>query len=134
MTWQAPRDLLLQEAAALDYPCVVLGQGRRRRDLTIFGTVMAWEEFVATATPHHRAAAARHLAALAADRPEPEEAPEAPVAPDEAQSGTAVWPPPGGWIPSSPVPCPGCDRVAWFWAGQGWTCRACHPAPRREEG
>jgi hypothetical protein len=53
----------------------------------------------------------------------------------------AVWPPDGGWIPSSEhtidpyaaaaptVPCPGCGAMMWGLAGSGWCCRRCHPDP-----
>jgi hypothetical protein len=51
----------------------------------------------------------------------------------------AVWPPEGGWIPSSArtidvyaadmptAACPCCGAPAWFRAGDGWTCETCHP-------
>jgi len=55
----------------------------------------------------------------------------------------AVWPPAGGWIPSSaldpytsappPGPCPICRGTSWHWAG-GWTCARCHPAPGAARG
>jgi hypothetical protein len=51
----------------------------------------------------------------------------------------AVWPPTGGWIPSSALDpytsapptglCSMCRGTSWRWAG-GWTCARCHPAPR----
>jgi hypothetical protein len=53
----------------------------------------------------------------------------------------AVWPPEGGWIPSSastidiyatempPARCPVCGALAWHRAGNRWTCGVCHPPP-----
>jgi hypothetical protein len=55
---------------------------------------------------------------------------------------SVVWPPEGGWVPSSAraidpyaataptVPCPGCGAMMWGLAGSGWCCRRCHPDPR----
>jgi hypothetical protein len=52
-----------------------------------------------------------------------------------------VWPPEGGWVPSSAraidpyaaaaptVSCPGCGAMMWGLAGSGWCCRRCHPDP-----
>jgi hypothetical protein len=51
----------------------------------------------------------------------------------------AVWPPQGGWIPSSArtldpygtaaptSACPCCGATAWHRAGSGFTCGVCHP-------
>ena len=53
----------------------------------------------------------------------------------------AVWPPAGGWIPSSArtidpyataaptTACPCCGATAWYRAGTGFTCGVCHPLP-----
>jgi hypothetical protein len=58
----------------------------------------------------------------------------------------AVWPPEGGWIPSSAraihihaaemptAACHCCGATAWFWAGSAWACSRCHPAPARADG
>src|SRR5262249_50269993 len=53
----------------------------------------------------------------------------------------AVWPPDGGWAPSSgtrydayaprtpAAPCGTCGGTTWHPAGAGWTCSTCPPAP-----
>jgi hypothetical protein len=62
-----------------------------------------------------------------------------------AFSQPAVWPPEGGWIPSSArtievyaaemptAACRCCRATAWFRAGDGWTCSTCHPVPARTD-
>src|SRR5262249_35459240 len=62
-----------------------------------------------------------------------------------AHNVPAVWPPAGGWVPSSArsvnpytpeppsVPCPMCASSTWHRAGDGWTCSTCHPQPTRTD-
>src|SRR5262249_51323697 len=56
-----------------------------------------------------------------------------------AASQPAVWPPEGGWGPTSArashpygtsaptSTCPSCGATAWHRAGSGFTCGVCHP-------
>jgi len=91
-----------------------------RRGLTILGTVWAWQEFAATASPCDRADARTYLAHLPLDLPAEDGAGRTPA------SGPATDPyaadPPG-------VPCPVCKHLTWRRGGSGWTCARCQPDP-----